>query len=130
MPLDLDRVQSVFGEAVKSGATGRAEVLDRRCSTDAELRRRVEALLMVHDQADGLLDRSFVESCVETTFLGAEPGGDANGGEAGSPANFAIAPSPNPPGEPFPHSTTVRDQPRSIAEGPGSLIGPYRLLQL
>ena len=61
MPLDLNRVQAVFGAAIECEASAdRAAILDRECSTDGELRRRVEALLGAHDQADSLLDRPIV----------------------------------------------------------------------
>src|SRR5688572_1802142 len=61
MPLDPKRVQAVFGAAIAYDAVAdRAAVLDRECSTDAELRRRVEALLAAHDQADSLLDQPTV----------------------------------------------------------------------
>ena len=46
MPLDPKRVQAVFLSAVEChDAAARAVVLDRECSTDLELRQRVEALL-------------------------------------------------------------------------------------
>ena len=61
MPLDPNRIQAVFLSAVECHEpAARAAVLDRECSTDAELRRRVEALLMAHDQPDGLLDQPIV----------------------------------------------------------------------
>jgi hypothetical protein len=50
MPLDPKRVQAVFGAPVECDANGdRATVLDPECSTDRELRQRVEALLRAHD---------------------------------------------------------------------------------
>ena len=61
MPLDPKHVQAVFLSAVKyHDPAARALVLDRECSTDAELRRRVEALLRAHDQSDSRLDRPIV----------------------------------------------------------------------
>ena len=61
MPLDPKRVQAVFVAAVEcDAAADRAAVLDRECSTDPELRRRVEALLRAHDQPDGFLDQPIV----------------------------------------------------------------------
>ena len=61
MPLDPKRVQAVFLSAVECHEpAARAAVLDRECSTDAELRRRVEALLRAHDQPDSLLDQPIV----------------------------------------------------------------------
>ncbi len=61
MPPDSKRVKVVFGAAVEhSSAAERAAVLDRECSTDPELRQRVEALLRAHDQPDSLLDQPIV----------------------------------------------------------------------
>ena len=61
MPLDPKRVQAVFLSAVECHEPAeRAAVLDRECSTDAELRQRVEALLSAHDQPESLLDQPIV----------------------------------------------------------------------
>ena len=61
MPLDPKRVQAVFLSAVECHEpAARAAVLDRECSTDAELRQRVEALLLAHDRPDSLLDQPIV----------------------------------------------------------------------
>ena len=61
MPLDPNRVQAVFLSAVEChDPAARAAVLDRECSTDAELRHRVEALLNALDQPDSLLDQPIV----------------------------------------------------------------------
>ncbi len=61
MPLDPQRVQAVFLSAVACrDPAERATVLDRECSTDLELRQRVEALLLAHDQPESLLDQPFV----------------------------------------------------------------------
>ncbi len=87
MSADPDRIQAVFLLAVDATAPdGRAEVLDRECGADTELRQRVEVLLQAHDGSAGLLDKP-----------------------------------------PVPVGSTV-DDPRRI-EGPGSRIGPYKLLQ-
>ena len=57
MPLDPRRVQAVFLEAVDyHDPVDRAAFLDRECSGDPELRRRVEALLRAHDQFNGFLN--------------------------------------------------------------------------
>jgi len=61
MPLDPNRVQAVFLSAVECHEpAARAALLERECSTDAELRRRVEALLLAHDQPDSSLDQPIV----------------------------------------------------------------------
>jgi hypothetical protein len=61
MPPDPNRVKAVFGAAVEFDDAGdRTAVLDRECSTDPELRQRVEALLRAHDQPDSFLDEPIV----------------------------------------------------------------------
>ncbi len=61
MPLDPKRVQDVFLAAVEChDAAARAVVLDRECSTDLELRQRVEALLNALDRPESLLDQPIV----------------------------------------------------------------------
>ncbi|HEV7998524.1 MAG TPA: serine/threonine-protein kinase, partial [Planctomycetaceae bacterium] len=57
MPLDPDRVQAIFLDAVEANDLAkRAEILNTQCADDAELRARVESLLRLHDQARGLPD--------------------------------------------------------------------------
>jgi hypothetical protein len=59
MPLDPKRVQAVFLKAVDHDhAADRATVLDRACSDDLTLRRRVEQLLKAHDQWNRSLNDS------------------------------------------------------------------------
>jgi WD40 repeat protein/serine/threonine protein kinase len=58
MMTDPKRVQAVFlAAAEEPSPPGRAAVLDRECGPDAELRRRVEALLKAHDAPGSFLDR-------------------------------------------------------------------------
>ncbi len=91
MSLDPRRVQAVFGEAVEcDGAANRAAVLDRECSNDAELRRRVEALLMAHDQSDSLLDRPIVGTTEHPLDSGTERD---DRGPAGSGAESPVGSS-------------------------------------
>ena len=62
MPVDAQRVQDVFLLAVEAAdAASRAALLDRACGDDAELRQRVEALLLAHDAAGSFLDRPAVQ---------------------------------------------------------------------
>ena len=57
MPLNPRRVQAVFLEAADyDDPVNRAAILDRECSADPELRRRVEALLSAHDEVNGFLN--------------------------------------------------------------------------
>ncbi len=61
MPVDPNRVQAIFLAAVEySTPADRAVILDRECSTDQELRQRVESLLKANDQPDRFLDQPFV----------------------------------------------------------------------
>src|SRR5262245_45991028 len=55
MPNDHPRVQAVFLEAAELPLSARAALLDCACGTDAELRRRVEALLKAHDAPGSFL---------------------------------------------------------------------------
>jgi hypothetical protein len=51
-------VQAVFLEAVAyHDPVDRAAMLDRECSAEPELRRRVEALLKAHDQSNDFLNQ-------------------------------------------------------------------------
>jgi serine/threonine protein kinase len=51
MPTDFQRVQGVFQAVAELAPAERAAVLGRECGDDAELRRRVEALLQAHDDS-------------------------------------------------------------------------------
>ncbi len=86
MPLDPQRVQSLFLAAVEAGTpAARAALLEHECGTDAELRQRVEALLRAHEASASFPDES------------------------------SLAPA-----------ATVDDL---IRERPGTVIGPYKLLE-
>jgi hypothetical protein len=61
MPLNPRRVQAVFLDAADyHDPMDRAAILDRECSSDLELRQRVEALLRAHDKFNGFLNEPFV----------------------------------------------------------------------
>src|SRR5262249_48793281 len=88
MPEQSD-LKSIYLAAVELPPEQRAKYLDEATAGDADLRRRVEALLKVHDNPDSFLSQ---------------------------PA-FEFAPTVDvPPVEP-------------LAEGAGTVIGPYKLLQ-
>src|SRR5262245_27690194 len=57
MTASEDAVKSAFLAALEKGPAERGPFLDSACQGDPGLRRRVEALLAVHDAADPLLDR-------------------------------------------------------------------------
>ncbi len=61
MLLDPTRVQAIFLSAVEChDPAARAAILDHECTTHPELRRRVEGLLSVYDQAGSHVDRPIV----------------------------------------------------------------------
>jgi hypothetical protein len=61
MPLNPKRVQAVFLEAADyHDPVDRAPILDRECSDDLVLRRRVEALLKAHDEFQSVLNEPVV----------------------------------------------------------------------
>jgi eukaryotic-like serine/threonine-protein kinase len=86
----------------------RSAYLDRVCHGDAALRQQVESLLKARDEAGGFL------------------GSPAKGPEVvAAPVRDATFDStPEPEGDPTPSADWSR-----IAEGPGTMIGPYKLLQ-
>src|SRR5215472_9385788 len=49
MALDFQRIQGVFQAVAELSPAERTALLERECAGDAELRRRVEALLKAHD---------------------------------------------------------------------------------
>src|SRR5690348_10925317 len=93
--------RTIFLEALeKVDPADRAAFLDRACGGKADLRRRVEGLLKALDEAG--------------TFMSAPAAG------VGALDELAVATG----GEPVPPLG-----PRPILEGPGTRIGPYKLLQ-
>src|SRR6516165_10162105 len=97
MKPDPDRIEAIFTAALARVAEERAAYLDQACGGDAELRRRVEALLQAHHAAGSFLDHPAVEAATsEDVSLGRR-----------------IDPGDLPP----------------PSEGPGSRIGPYKLME-
>jgi hypothetical protein len=61
MPLNPRRVQAVFLRAADySDPVDRAAILDRECPADLELRRRVEELLIAHDEFNSFVNEPVV----------------------------------------------------------------------
>jgi serine/threonine protein kinase/tetratricopeptide (TPR) repeat protein len=108
MPVDSDRVQSVFlAAAERPACEARAAFLDDACGTDIELRRRVEALLRAHDDPAGFLERPALE---QAGLMGDKTRSEVELTDGGHPIDATSAPC------------------RPL-EGPGRQIGPYKLLQ-
>ena len=132
MPSERASAKAIFDEAAEIvSAELRAAYLDQACGGDAGLRGRVEALLRAHAVAG-----SFLESVAD---LGAaaraefDPAGGttcvANPTEpAGAAASAAVAPGGTSTFEASGPSLASAPA-RPFVEGPGSVIGPYKLLE-
>jgi serine/threonine protein kinase len=97
---NLSSVESIFHAALQKGSgEERAAYLSEACAGNEELRRRVERLLEAHPKVGGFLE---------------EPA--------------AVAAATQPPAEEVAQEA-ITLAPRLITEGPGSQIGPYKLLQ-
>src|SRR5689334_23235016 len=55
-PSRWERVEELFADCVGRTPGERAELLDRFCAGDADLRREVESLLAAHETPRGILD--------------------------------------------------------------------------
>jgi eukaryotic-like serine/threonine-protein kinase len=127
MPVDPKRVQAVFLMAVEyQGAGDRAAVLDRECATDLELRQRVLALLRSHDEPDRFLDQPIVQPTRPSWASHARPDGVA---EFDPVPGLALGVNRAPPGELPPWATAKWAGSNPTADGAGSCIGPYKLLE-
>ncbi len=61
MAFQPERAREFFLDAVQIGSPEeRSAFLDRSCGGDAELRRRVEALIAAHERPESLLDKAAV----------------------------------------------------------------------
>ncbi len=102
-PAEPDQ-KAIFCEALEHPAgPERAAYLDGACRDNATLRHQVESLLQAHDEAGGFLESP------ATTPADAPPAGEE---------------APEDDGDP-----TASVHPPELAEGPGTKIGPYKLLQ-
>jgi eukaryotic-like serine/threonine-protein kinase len=91
--------ETIFAAALeKTHPAERAAYLDGACGDDAELRRRIEALLRAHQQTGDLLDPPIAQPEVMTEYA---------------------------PGSSFPYGDGPSHRP--IIEGPGADIGPYHV---
>jgi eukaryotic-like serine/threonine-protein kinase len=117
-------VNAIFLRAIEAGSpTERVAILETSCRDDAELRRKVEALLRAHDGAGSFLDRPAPELAADlagTATLAATRSVPVPAALAGLEATEALSPDLAP---------ADGAAPRPIAEGPGTRIGPYKLLQ-
>ena len=109
-PSEAD-LKTIFCEALNHPAgADRGAYLDRACENDAALRLQIESLLKAHDEAG-----SFLGSAVARPA--SAPAADATRDHTPEPA---VTSESNP---------TASAGGSEIAEGPGTTIGPYKLLQ-
>ncbi len=113
-------VNEIFLKAIEAATPAdRATVLDRSCGDDPEVRRKVESLLHAHEVAGSFLDRPAAELAADLAATRPAPG-PAEEPNPDDRATHAIGPDRAPTGI---------SAPRPIAEGLGTRIGPYKLLQ-
>src|SRR5262245_42621488 len=112
MSIDPKRVQAVFlGAIAQHTAADRAAYLDEVCGQEVGLRQRVELLLRAHDDPGSFLGMPAQDPRATAAARDLAPG-DSPG------ANCVTPPSTEQAAEPY-----------SSAESPGTVIGPYKLLE-
>ena len=117
MPVNPKRVQAIFLEAVAcTDAADRKAILDRECMGDPDFRRRVEALLLANDRPDSYLDQPIASAIMKGVEAASEGSGDPLLTVDTNPVSAGAMTAPPPVLPP-------------LGEGPGSRIGPYKLLQ-
>ena len=123
MARDQHNVKLIFDEAAEiASPEGRAAYLEGACGGDADFRKKVEALLLALDEAGSFLE-AFPDldttGAADTPTPGAGPGASPEPISMGS--GSAVADSPGA-------TVSLTLPPQS--EGPGTTIGPYKLVQL
>jgi serine/threonine protein kinase len=106
MASETPSLDSIFCGAIEiTSAEERAAYLTRACGADAELRRQAEKLVAAHFGAGSFLEKPAVEQTATEGIV----------------ASGCIDPAALGAGLPTP--------PHALTEGPGTRIGPYKLLQ-
>jgi eukaryotic-like serine/threonine-protein kinase len=101
MNAEKPSVKAIFDEAVEIEDPGaRRSYLDRACTSDVELRRKLDAILQAYGDAGSFLQKPAIDAGVTDPF---------------TPSARLTGPA--------------LEEPRPITEGPGTSIGPYKLLQ-
>ena len=65
-PERWQHIDKLLGDALELEAGQRAEFLARECAGDEELRRKIDALLAAHDQAESFIEAPAVEGIVQS----------------------------------------------------------------
>ena len=126
--------ETIFDAAMElSDPADRAVYLDSACRGDVALRRRVEALLQAHSAADSLLDMPpALDDATDATEDIPGPGPTLAADDRSRAADSgATITDPGDPSDATSQGDRLAGQShvRPIIEGPGTRIGPYKLLQ-
>ena len=124
--------RDVFINAFQKDPSERPACLDFACAENPVLRRRIDTLLKAHDDQESLLELppavdatstdSFDQYRPSTIADGAATPDDAPAATNGARAEATLAYD-------LPDGRTSAPASRPITDGPGSRIGPYKLLQ-
>ena len=110
--------RSIFMAALdKDSPARRSAYLEEACGGDAVLRQRIEALLASHEQAGSFLGKP-VPECLAEKRAAPERAEEPPEERPGAGHDQSL-----PPG-----SLATLDEP-TVSERPGTVIGPYKLLQ-
>ncbi len=116
--------RDVFISALQTDPTKRTVYLDAACAGNPALRRRIDALLKAHDDPDSFLDSPQDLGATSDASLGREHLSPLVDDAVIRDDTSAVTRAYDLPDVP-----TLAPAPRPITEGPGSRIGPYKLLQ-
>ena len=116
--------RDVFINALQKDPAERSAYLDEACAGNPSLRRRIDALLMAHDDPDSFLDSpQNVDATSDASLVQ-----DHDSPLIGDGVNRVDTPAATLAFD-LPDRQTSTSARRPITEGPGSRIGPYKLLQ-
>ena len=125
--------ETIFDAALElSDPADRAVYLDSACRGDVALRRRVEALLQAHSAADPLLDMPpALDDATDAIEDILGPGPTLTADDRSRAAYSGAITDPIDPSDATSHGDGLAGQShvRPVTEGPGTWIGPYKLLQ-
>jgi hypothetical protein len=122
------RAKAIFDQAAEIASTREREAfLDRACAGDQNLRRQVDTLLRALDAAAGFLEVPAGFS-PETAASDATTPGSSSSPSSDAPTTTGVA-AVDATGASGARRALGAPSTHSMIEGPGSLIGPYKLLQ-
>jgi eukaryotic-like serine/threonine-protein kinase len=125
--------ETIFDAALElSDPADRAVFLDSACRGDVALRRRVEALLQAHSAADPLLDMPpALDDATDAIEDILGPGPTLTADDRSRAAYSGAITDLIDPSDATSHGDGLAGQShvRPVTEGPGTWIGPYKLLQ-